>query len=67
MNFFLLKLLAPLISLINALCIELKSHGSKTSTPLTWLFRNSAGYPETPASIGFPVAAYSKILEGKTF
>ena len=24
-------------------------------------------YPSTPASIGFPVAAYSNILEGRTF
>ena len=46
--------------------MDLTSQGLKISTPSTCLVKNSAAYPDTPASIGLPVAAYSKIFEGMT-
>ena len=56
----------PFNNFSNPIFIESTSQGLKTSTPFTCSFKNSAANPDTPASIGLPVAAYSKIFDGKT-
>jgi hypothetical protein len=52
---------------LKAFTAESTLHGSKTAALSISAFINLAAYPPTPANIGLPIAAYSKIFEGNTF
>ena len=54
-------------SLLKASSASLELQGPKTSAFSISSWINFAEYPLTPAKMGFPVAPYSKILEGSTF